>query len=105
MKILTKEYKEAKEAKNGESISCPNCGKGFIKKFGKVFCSNGKSGIVDNCKDGYWNKNDSKKRNRQHPASHYDKYNVGHKSIEGRFPEYDPHDDEHPFSSEALGQE
>jgi hypothetical protein len=84
MKTLTKEYKEAKESKNGQYVSCPNCRKNFIKKFGKVFCSNGKSGVENNCKDAYWNKNDSKKKNRKHPKSHYRKYNVGEKSFENR---------------------
>lgn len=52
----------AKLAKAGDTISCPCCGKRFVKRtYQQVFCSNKGAG---NCKDRYWNDVDEK-RHRQ----------------------------------------
>lgn len=96
---LKDKYNFAKIALVGESIECPVCEKVLIKKTkDHVFCSNGRTKGAGNCKDGYWNKVDPKKRNRKHPKSHYRKYNV-HKP----YPMYcgshynDIYNDFHPF--------
>lgn len=46
-------YQKSKNAKTGESIECPQCGKAFTKKtYNHIFCS---SKGVGNCKDEYHN--------------------------------------------------
>lgn len=61
-------YDNTKSAKIGDRISCPTCGKSIVKKTkDHAFCSNGRSKGAGNCKDGYWNKVDPVKRNRDTP--------------------------------------
>ncbi len=100
-KISKAIYKSSKAAKVGEECDCPSCGTMFIKKnYQQAFCkSKGKTV----CKDKYWNTVVPKKRNnttRISPAS----ARWLAKQEELREENFDPHDIEHPFSSEALGQ-
>lgn len=101
-KALIKAKQKCNDAKIGSDITCPSCGSTHIKKsYQSVFCKT-KGGTK--CKDNYWNNVDHNKRNnitRISPASA--RWLETRK--EDRERSYDPHDDEHPFSSEALGQE
>lgn len=106
MKIRA-QYTKNKEAKVGESCKCPSCNTQFIKtNYQQAFCKS-KGGTI--CKDKYWNTVTPNKRNnttRISPASarwmaqqsmQNETYGVNRRT-------FDPHDYEHPFSSEALGQ-
>lgn len=102
MKIKER-YKLNKEAKVNEPCICPSCNTEFIKtNYQQAFCKS-KSGTK--CKDKYWNTVTPTKRNnttRISPAS----ANWLARQEEQRESNYnrnDP-DDEHPFSSEGLGQ-
>lgn len=110
---LKEAYKMCKEAKVGETIVCPSCGTSHVKKsYQSVFCKSKKG---TKCKDNYWNNVDENKRNnvsRFSPASirwsamrEIDR-NSGRmlRDLNGNSRDYDPHDDDHPFSSDALGQ-
>jgi hypothetical protein len=45
-------------AEIGQSVSCPQCKKPFVKKTkSHTFCSNAKTKHGGNCKDRYWNLN------------------------------------------------
>ncbi len=100
MKIRER-YKINKEAKVGTDCQCPSCGTEFKKtNYQQAFC---KSKGGTKCKDKYWNTVDPKKRNnttRISPAS----ARWMERQREEREENFDPHDWEHPFSSEALGQ-
>lgn len=109
-------------AKTGETLICPSCHTSFTKtNYQQKFC---KSKTGTQCKDKYWNTVTPTKRNnttRISPASAvwmakqkskpcYT--NEGYQIVDGvaydelGYPVYDVdhgHDD-HPFSSEALGQ-
>ena len=96
---------EAKElcsnAKIGEEIVCPSCGAVHVKKsYQSVFCKT-KGGTK--CKDNYWNNVDSSKRNNKTRISPASARWMFEREDE-RERNYNPDDDEHPFSSEALGQ-
>jgi hypothetical protein len=73
-------YIRAKTAKIDAYVTCPACGKKFIKKFyNQIFCSNAKTKLSNNCKDKFWNTVDPRKRNnttRISPAnrSYYNLY-------------------------------
>lgn len=101
MKKLKQRYQTNKDAKVGKECVCPSCGRIFTKtNYQQAFCR-ALGGTI--CKDKYWNTVDPKKRNnttRISPASAAWLEKQGDR----REKEYDPHDDEHPFSSEALGQ-
>jgi hypothetical protein len=61
------QYKVNKEAKVGETIVCPCCGKSFVKKqYSQAFCS-GK------CKDKFWND-----KSDRHYKGYYREYNNAH---------------------------
>ena len=97
-KLITAK-KLCNDAKVGDDIVCPSCGETHVKKsYQSVFCKT-KGGTK--CKDNYWNNVDEKKRKnttRISPASA--------RFMDSQIDEdYNPDDDEHPFSSEALGQE
>lgn len=100
MKIKDR-YKLNKESKVGDECICPSCNTSFNKtNYQQVFCKT-KGGTK--CKDKYWNTVTPSKRNnttRISPAS----ARWLAKQNEFREANYDPHDYEHPFSSEALGQ-
>ena len=94
-------YQTAKDKKVGETAICPSCGTEFVKSnYQQAFC---KSKVGTVCKDKYWNTVTPTKRNnntRISPASR--RWLNQQRAI--RFERFDPHDYEHPFSSEALGQ-
>lgn len=102
---ITERYNINKSAKVGISCICPSCNTEFVKSnYQQAFCKS-KKGTV--CKDKYWNTVDPSKRNnttRISPAN----ARFSAKQYEIRqsrqYKEYDPQDDEHPFSSEGLGQ-
>lgn len=76
VQVMKGRYNHAKSTEVGKLISCPTCGNVHTKKtYNMIFCSNGKTKGKGNCKDGYWNVVDEKKRNRKHSKSHYKKYN------------------------------
>lgn len=89
---MKKVYKENKRKKVGESCVCPSCGNTFTKmSYQQVFC---KTFSGTKCKDKYWNTVTPTKRcntTRISPASR--------EYLERNF-----YDDDHPFSSEGLGQ-
>lgn len=76
-------YAACKETNIGQTMTCPGCGKEIIKSsYHHTFCD-------QTCKDRYWNTIDPKKKNRKHPRSHYNKYNVGEKSYAVRLGDAD----------------
>lgn len=101
---IREQYDKNKSAKVGENCKCPSCGTQFEKtNYQQAFCKS-KSGTK--CKDKYWNTVDPNKRNnttRISPASAA--YSAMQYELKQSKPRYfDPHDDDHPFSSAALGQ-
>ncbi|QPI17827.1 hypothetical protein POP12_035 [Pectobacterium phage POP12] len=53
---MKKRYVKAKLAMHGENIECPYCGKVFVKKGNKTFCSNGRTVKgKSSCKDKFHN--------------------------------------------------
>jgi hypothetical protein len=93
-KKLKSDYNKSKAAKVGDVCSCPSCGTTFVKEsYQQAFCKS-KSGTQ--CKDYYWNNVTPEKRNnttRISPANA--------RWIEQREMELEQ---DHPFSSDALGQ-
>lgn len=98
---ITERYQINKGSKVGVECMCPSCGTTFVKtNYQQAFCKTRKG---TKCKDKYWNTVDPKKRcnrTRISPASR----SWLAKKAEKRYENFDPHDYEHPFSSEALGQ-
>lgn len=101
MSKIKAKYKSSKAAKVGELCVCPSCNTDFIKtNYQQAFCKT-KGKTV--CKDKYWNTVTPSKRNnttRISPASA--RFMARREEI--REENFDPHNWEHPFSSEALGQ-
>jgi hypothetical protein len=63
IKTLKALYLKAKEAKVGETVFCPSCGKPFNKtNYQQAFCKNNTGTI---CKDYYWNNVTPTKRNNK----------------------------------------
>jgi hypothetical protein len=115
-------YKFNKSKKVGDACKCPSCGNEFVKSnYQQIFCRSKGDTI---CKDKYWNTITPTKRNnttRISPASaawmvnqkSKPRYTTeGYEIINGvAYDEWDEpvydidigHDD-HPFSTEALGQ-
>lgn len=91
---------ECIKAKVGDSIICPSCGTKHIKKaYNSVFC---KSKGGSKCKDFYWNNVvPTKKKNLTRISPANARFQARVEDRRNSF--FDP-DDEHPFSSEALGQ-
>ncbi len=91
-------YKTAKEAAVGTEVKCPSCKTMFTKQHHQqAFCT---ARIGTRCKDFYWNNVTPKKRNnttRISPA------NAAYMERMAERRERDC-DDDHPFSSEGLGQ-
>lgn len=88
------------DAKIGNEIVCPSCGTTHVKKsYQSVFC---KSKGGTKCKDNFWNNVDPKKRNNRTRISPASARFTADREIE-RERNFDPND-EHPFSSEGLGQ-
>ena len=95
------QYNANKSASVGSSCTCPSCATVFNKIAPQqAFCKS-KSGTK--CKDKYWNAVTPSKRcftTRISPASV--KWLESQKDY--RTDNYNPDDNPHPFSSEALGQ-
>lgn len=100
-KKLTEARQKCIDAKVGETIVCPSCGTEHVKNsYQTVFCkTKGKT----KCKDNYWNNVDPNKRNNTTRISPASAAWMAQQE-EMREERYDPHDDDHPFSSDALGQ-
>lgn len=98
---IREQYKINKDAKVGESCICPSCNTEFVKNnYQQVFCKT-KRGTF--CKDKYWNTVTPNKRNnttRISPAN----ARWMRKQEDIRKYHFNPHDWEHPFSTDALGQ-
>ena len=94
-------YQLNKSSKVGEECICPSCENKFIKNnYQQIFCKS-KNGTI--CKDKYWNTIIPGKRNnttRISPA------NARWMEKQKQYQEerWNPEDEEHIFSSEALGQ-
>jgi hypothetical protein len=98
---MKKQYKENKAKKVGEYCICPSCRTGFTKtQHQQAFCKS-KEGTI--CKDKYWNTVIPTKRCNRTRISPASAAWMGSQR-EARQNAFDPHDDDHPFSSEALGQ-
>ena len=101
-KGIRAKYRDAKKARIGDPCTCPSCGTDFEKKsYNQTFCKTKGSTI---CKDKYWNTVDPNKRNNTTRISPANARWQAKMSSE-RQEKFNPHDMEHPFSSEALGQE
>ena len=97
MKKIKERYKESKSANVGENCICPSCDTEFVKtNYQQAFC---KSKLKTKCKDKYWNTVTPNKRNNTTRISPASASFVARKNDNRRF------DDDHIFSSEALGQE
>lgn len=97
---IKEQYKNNKNAKVGEECICPSCGSKFTKSnYQQAFCKT-KSGTQ--CKDKYWNTVIPEKRNNTTRISPANDDYMFNKKI-GKY--YNPDYHEHPFSSEALGQD
>jgi hypothetical protein len=93
---MKKNYKINKGKKVGDFCVCPSCNTEFIKEhYQQTFCKT-KGGTI--CKDRYWNTVTPTKRNntsRISPAS---------REFTERRERRELFYDDHPFSSDALGQ-
>lgn len=96
---LKERYKINKEAKVGESCTCPSCGTIFIKtNYQQVFC---KTKPKTRCKDFYWNSVTPNKRNnttRISPANaaYYENVIVPQREYHNNYdddPSWDAHKD------------
>jgi len=97
MKIKAR-YKLNKEAQIGEKCICPSCNTEFEKSNKQqAFCTS-KSGTK--CKDKYWNTVTPEKRNNTTRISPASAAYMASKTLT-----YRDYEDDHIFSSEALGQE
>jgi hypothetical protein len=102
MATKNKQYTSNKGAIVGDICICPSCKTEFIKSsYQQVFC---KSRVNTKCKDAYWNRVTPNKRNNKTRISPASKRWLN-KMETKRVIEFNPDDYEHPFSSDALGQE
>ena len=103
MKIKTR-YRLNKSAKVGDQIICPSCGTHFTKaQHQQAFCKT-KGGTI--CKDKYWNTvTPDKKNNRTRISPASAAWTASRNSEIDCFGNYRIYENDHPFSSEALGQE
>lgn len=106
MKKIKSKYEANKKANVGEECICPSCGNSFTKtNYQQAFCKT-RSGTK--CKDKYWNTVTPEKRNnttRISPASAswIQQQEDNRERRESNYRYYDEFD--HPFSSDALGQD
>lgn len=124
---IKEQYQLNKDSKVGQECTCPSCKTKFIKtNYQQAFCKSKKGTI---CKDKFWNTVDPKKRcntTRISPSSaRYiakqmdirgtvkrrftsEGYEIIHGVAYDKFGEaiykFDPFEDDHPFSGDALGQ-
>lgn len=91
---IKERYEINKNAKKGDTCICPSCGTEFIKDHPQqAFCRTKKG---TRCKDSYWNTVTPHKRNNTTRISRANReFYENHISRS---------DDDHPFSSEGLGQ-
>ena len=88
------------EAKIGDEIVCPSCGTKHKKKsYQSVFC---KTKRKTKCKDYFWNNVDENKRKNTTRISPASARFLA--SLHDENEDYNPDDNEHPHSSDALGQ-
>ena len=98
---MRQQYKLNKEAALLDRCTCPSCGNEFTKtNYQQAFC---KTRPGTKCKDKYWNTVTPTKRNNKTRISPASQRWLNSRQ-DREFEEFDPHDTEHPCSSEALGQ-
>jgi hypothetical protein len=91
-------YTAAKAAKVGETCTCPSCGNMFVKtNYQQAFCKTQGNTV---CKDKYWNTVTPTKRNNTTRISPANAAYMKNKTLT-----YRDYEDDHIFSSEALGQD
>lgn len=98
-------YAAAKAAKVGETCTCPSCDSIFVKtNYQQAFCKT-KGNTV--CKDRYWNIVTPTKRNNTTRISPASASYTAKKHRRYLADEYirDDYENDHIFSSEALGQD
>lgn len=101
MKIKAR-YKLNKESKVNDLCVCPSCGSEFVKtNYQQAFCKY-KGGTI--CKDKYWNTVTPTKRKNTTRISPASKRWMAKQKIYNET-YFNPDEYEHPFSSEALGQD
>ena len=89
-------YRRNKDAKVDDICYCPSCDQQFKKQhYQQAFCKT-KGGTK--CKDKYWNTVTETKRNNTTRIS------PANQRFRDRHIENQDMEDDHPFSSEALGQ-
>jgi hypothetical protein len=92
-------YNLNKTKKVGDTCSCPSCGSIFVKEhYQQTFCKT-KEGTV--CKDKYWNTVIPTKRNN---TTRISPQNRMYKERMISIKSYREFEDDHPFSSDGLGQ-
>lgn len=102
IKQLIEKYNKANQSKIGDKAICPSCNNSFQKKtYNQIFC---KSKPKTTCKDYYWNNITPNKRNNKTRISPASKRFLYYKNIY-KESTYNPDNYEHPFSSDALGQD
>lgn len=98
MSKINKSYELSKKAKVGDTCICPSCKATFIKdNYQQAFC---KTNSGTKCKDYYWNNVTPNKRNNTTRISPANAAWIASRPIR----EYGPELEEHPHSSESLGQ-
>lgn len=98
---LKKVYTLNKGLNVGDSCECPSCGTMFIKSNKQqVFC---KSKGGTKCKDYYWNNVTPSKRNNTTRISPRNRAYLN--KIHRKYNDYRDFENDHIFSSEALGQD
>lgn len=92
-------YKLNKEKKVGDRCICPSCNTQFVKgNYQQIFCKT-KGGTI--CRDKYWNTVTPTKRNNTTRISSANRRWLENRD---RMVSYRYYEDEHPFSSDGLGQ-
>jgi hypothetical protein len=100
IKKLKEAYNKASQSKIGDKTICPSCNNSFEKKtYNQIFC---KAKPNTTCKDYYWNNITPNKRNNKTRISPASKRFMANNILYNIF---NPDDYEHPFSSDALGQD
>lgn len=95
---MKQKYKTSKSAKVGDTCICPSCGSSFTKtNYQQAFCKT-KGGTI--CKDKYWNIVIPHKRNNTTRISPASKRWTAEQERN-----FNPDNYEHPYSTDALGQE
>lgn len=105
MQKLKQKYSIAKAKDIGQEATCPCCDRLFIKKTKQQAFCGGRGNTK--CKDKYWNTVTPNKRNNttriSSASADWSARQVLHRGKPYSWDD-DYYEDEHPFSSEALGQ-